>query len=408
MTVSSSFTIYYQPISNESCVVIEKIYEKGYIHRDISISNVLLDPTGDESRGLLIDYDYAIHRNRAGHTAAGRRTVSPCCTVHYRFSTHCWPLKGTLPFMAIEVLEGESTTVHSYYHDLESLFYVLIWVCTMYSGPRGALRDKTFDYKKSVLSVWNGEMIGMGGHFPIVAWSKRAIMMHPERFNDHILKNFAPYFEPIKEDIEKLCSVLFPTPLSSIAVEVIGKVVGDPKNAESIRQMDPLLLKILRDLLPPSRQEAGDLFAQMRSVLNIAIDRLKKNPPPDPGHTGGAVSLPTAQRYPGIFGIAFNAQHPCDVASMSRVPVRSSRAKRQSNSERHEIAPESPTKKIRSDSSSSSFVLVPRTPSSPFEGGRTLRSQTRAARSQGSRSVPSKESQPPQAGGDNRDDPFIG
>ncbi len=74
---------------------------------------------------------------------------------------------------------AESTTVHSYYHDLESLFYVLIWVCTMYSGPRGALRDKTFDYKKSVLSVWNGEMIGMGGHFPIVAWSKRAIMMHP-------------------------------------------------------------------------------------------------------------------------------------------------------------------------------------------------------------------------------------
>ncbi len=63
--------------------------------------------------------------------------------------------------MAIEILEGEGkTTVHSYYHDLESLFYILIWVCTMYSGPNGAVRDKTFNYKESVLSVWNGEMMG--------------------------------------------------------------------------------------------------------------------------------------------------------------------------------------------------------------------------------------------------------
>ncbi len=63
-------------ILSKSYSVIENIYAKGYIHRDISIANVMLEPTGDEFRGLLIDYDYAIHIARVSKGAAGRRTVS--------------------------------------------------------------------------------------------------------------------------------------------------------------------------------------------------------------------------------------------------------------------------------------------------------------------------------------------
>lgn len=160
--------------------------------------------------------------------------------------------------MAIEVLEGEKP--HTFYHDLESLFYVLIWVCTMYSGPGGALRDKTFAYKKSVLSVWNGEMTATGGHFPFVAWSKRAVMMHPEPFKREILNNFAPYFEPIKEDIEKLRNVLFPVALKPELLEIVDSVLRDREESEALRQSHPRILDVLRQLLPPSLQGAGDLF----------------------------------------------------------------------------------------------------------------------------------------------------
>lgn len=58
--------------------VIEKMFAKKLIHRDISIANVMLEPFGDLFRGLLIDYDYAIHLDRVGGAAAGRRTVSKC------------------------------------------------------------------------------------------------------------------------------------------------------------------------------------------------------------------------------------------------------------------------------------------------------------------------------------------
>ncbi len=241
--------------------------------------------------------------------------------------------------MAIDILEGEKNTVHNYHHDLESLFYVLIWVCTMYSGPNGAVRDKMFNYKESVLSVWNGEMIGKGRHFPLVAWSKRAVMMNPLPFNNQILTNFSPYFDPIKEDIEKLRNVLFPTALSSYAVDVIEKVVGNPDSAESLHRLDPLLVGVLRGLLPPSHQVASDLFAQMRNIINSAIDRLKQNPPPDPGHSGGGAPS-SSQRYPGILGKTFNVLHQHDPVSM---PLGSSKqgVKRRSKAQTEDIAPES-------------------------------------------------------------------
>jgi hypothetical protein len=36
---------------------------------------------------------------------------------------------GTIQFMAIEVLQGKG---HTYRHDLESFFYVFIWMCIRY------------------------------------------------------------------------------------------------------------------------------------------------------------------------------------------------------------------------------------------------------------------------------------
>jgi hypothetical protein len=38
---------------------------------------------------------------------------------------------GTKPFMAIDLLSGEST-VHMYRHDLESLYYVLVWITSRF------------------------------------------------------------------------------------------------------------------------------------------------------------------------------------------------------------------------------------------------------------------------------------
>ena len=58
------------------------MYQRGYLHRDVSINNAMIYeetlPDGTiRVRGLLIDFDYVIKVDESGRTAGpGDRTVS--------------------------------------------------------------------------------------------------------------------------------------------------------------------------------------------------------------------------------------------------------------------------------------------------------------------------------------------
>jgi len=96
-------------------------YHTGHIlHRDISENNLMIfraEPSAD-AVGILNDFDMAVERlpevKETQVNAAHHRT-------------------GTLPFMALELLDNHETEpVHLYRHDLESFFYILIWGATHY------------------------------------------------------------------------------------------------------------------------------------------------------------------------------------------------------------------------------------------------------------------------------------
>ncbi|KAG6098806.1 hypothetical protein E4U14_007400 [Claviceps sp. LM454 group G7] len=91
------------------------------LHRDISVNNIIItDPSkADGYKGVLIDLDLAQNMNEGPSGA--------------RFRT------GTIEFMAIGVLLGEQ---HTYRHDLESFFYVFVWLCFVY-GPKGKGKKPT-------------------------------------------------------------------------------------------------------------------------------------------------------------------------------------------------------------------------------------------------------------------------
>ena len=78
------------------------------LHRDISENNIIItDPEkADGFTGMLIDLDLA---KEIGSGRSGARHQT-----------------GTMEFMAIEVLRK---VAHTYRHDLESFFYVLLWIC---------------------------------------------------------------------------------------------------------------------------------------------------------------------------------------------------------------------------------------------------------------------------------------
>lgn len=151
-------------------------YDGRILHRDVSENNMIItDPEQDgDPKGMLIDLDLAKELDR-GPSGARHRT-------------------GTMEFMAIEVLKGKA---HTYRHDLESFFYVFLWVIISYR--QGA--DRTLP-NTSQLRDW------YKGSYAQIANTKRG-HMDKEAFKE-IIAEFPTQFESLKILAEKLRDILFP------------------------------------------------------------------------------------------------------------------------------------------------------------------------------------------------------
>ena len=108
-------------------------------------------------------------------------------------------MTGTMPFMAIQVLRGLEDT---YRHDLESLFYVLLWMCGRRAWEKGfqcSIRDQP---RKRIFQKWYGDSANK------VEAVKQGYM-HVEIFED-VLHEFDPALNCIKPLCKKVRTVLFP------------------------------------------------------------------------------------------------------------------------------------------------------------------------------------------------------
>ncbi|KAF2228461.1 hypothetical protein EV356DRAFT_498828 [Viridothelium virens] len=95
--------------------------------------------------------------------------------------------------MAIKVLEEAA---HTYRHDLESFFYVLIWICVSY----GWEEDKKL--KMHPLRRW------YDGTLEDIAHTKRGDVTEGG-FKKYILTNFSPTFQGVKRLAQTLRDILF-------------------------------------------------------------------------------------------------------------------------------------------------------------------------------------------------------
>lgn len=111
------------------------LYENGILHRDVSINNIMIafpdEQRPDGLTGFLIDLDMAIETSDTEPSGAPHRT-------------------GTMEFMAIGTLNGE---VHTFRHDLESFYYVFLWICVHEQSWAEAERDQDRVWK-TVLDDW--------------------------------------------------------------------------------------------------------------------------------------------------------------------------------------------------------------------------------------------------------------
>jgi serine/threonine protein kinase len=215
------------------------------IHQDISYNNILLLNSDDREpqdlrSGLLIDFEYATTQSGSRALTPGSRTVS----MHFLAISKSYLSisQGTAPFMAIELLMRKSKIRHAIHHDLESLFFVLIYICTNLSGP-GAIRTR--------------EELKVHSSIPLSAWFKASSSLHEVgiskagafcQFDENILKPFAPYFEDLKPCILKLFNAMYiekpgtPAPIShEKMIEIFNETLDElPHETISIPKFESL------------------------------------------------------------------------------------------------------------------------------------------------------------------------
>uniref|UniRef100_A0A0D2Y891 non-specific serine/threonine protein kinase n=1 Tax=Fusarium oxysporum (strain Fo5176) TaxID=660025 RepID=A0A0D2Y891_FUSOF len=154
----------------------ESLYKAGFLHRDISINNLMINEDDNPSwRSFLIDLDLAIKESREVASGAKGKT-------------------GTRAFMAIGALLGEH---HSFMHDLESFFWVLFWICIHYDGPDKSRAVPQFD-------KWNYADMEELAKLKLGTVTKESI------FVATITNNFTAYYNPLIPLLKGLRKIVFP------------------------------------------------------------------------------------------------------------------------------------------------------------------------------------------------------
>ncbi|KAA6413317.1 MAG: serine threonine- kinase Sgk2 [Lasallia pustulata] len=159
--------------------VHRSLYMDGKIlHRDISENNIIITDPGmaDGFKGMLIDLDLAKEEGK-GPSGARHRT-------------------GTMEFMAIEVLQGTS---HTYRHDIEAFFYVLIWLCARRGWALAGTSKKP--PTETILSHW------YTGTYKDIARNKRGDM--DKDGLEVILEECSQVFDCVKPLCRIIRDVLF-------------------------------------------------------------------------------------------------------------------------------------------------------------------------------------------------------
>ncbi|PNP43238.1 hypothetical protein THARTR1_11136 [Trichoderma harzianum] len=170
-------------LSNITKAIGSLYLNRNMLHRDIAIKNLVIDELaeGGHPEGTLINFNAALDLDE-GHP--GGQPV------------------GSDGFMAIGVLSKEK---HTYRHDLESLFYVFLWLAIA--------NDKEHDHvpeilerlpKTSRLQKWYSKNQDFDAIKEAVAAD-----MSPEGF-EGILEEFSAEFVPLRDLATELHELIFP------------------------------------------------------------------------------------------------------------------------------------------------------------------------------------------------------
>ena len=151
----------------------------------------------------MIDYDYASHLDNVGYSV-GFRTVCYFTINLAYIPTHV--TQGTGPFMSLEVLHtaGDDQIKQKPSHDIESIYYVLLYICLKFKGPNNTRRTSE-DIK--LISMPIDQWFDAYPRFRKLGEKKRAQL---DDLQTRFIEKFPPYFDIVRQCMLDLWDILFP------------------------------------------------------------------------------------------------------------------------------------------------------------------------------------------------------
>ncbi|KAJ7457647.1 hypothetical protein B0H11DRAFT_1873656 [Mycena galericulata] len=150
-------------------------YEAGVLHRDISEGNILFNETTFE--GFLVDFDYAeftqkgLENFREWFPERAKREAG-----YTDINKSLKELTGTFPFLAIQILKNKQRPAHTAGHDLESVYWLLVWIIlrhTHYPGRDSTACHRLFDHEQETAldrkQGWLGKATPLDKELPLMA-----------------------------------------------------------------------------------------------------------------------------------------------------------------------------------------------------------------------------------------------
>ncbi|THV03605.1 hypothetical protein K435DRAFT_835761 [Dendrothele bispora CBS 962.96] len=121
---------------------------------------------------------------------------------------------GTIPYMSHVLLNEESTTIpHTAVHDMESMFWVLLYLCLTRKGPGGDLRDELFDQPRPLEKSTRDLLLVVYCFYDsptqVIQNNKNTLFKNSKDLDPLILHHIHPYFNDVKPILLEWWRILY-------------------------------------------------------------------------------------------------------------------------------------------------------------------------------------------------------
>ncbi|KAI6156796.1 hypothetical protein BKA82DRAFT_148513 [Pisolithus tinctorius] len=246
----------------------QQALERGVLHRDCSINNTMIEDFTNGSCSFLLDWEFAVWVTLQGEYDLGG-TVIPFLSVNILCQlkeaitksgkTNVPSIRKSASLTHV-FIDHPTTIHHTFADNIESLFYVFIWILILYDGPLGH-ECQDISHEKTLLGLWSEKV---AEDLEIARCAKFTFLNDPSE--SRLDSEVSQYFQDLIPLANKWCVLLGWSLLSRTAVQF----------SDIISLFDHFLASMPYEK-PPEMTNAFQQIITQHKVLNSSMRPSQEN-----------------------------------------------------------------------------------------------------------------------------------